>query len=108
MAWKKASTDMNPSWDKVKQKTIEGVIVDKKEHVGQFDSSIYTIEEKGVGKKSVWAKGLLDSQLKPLPIGTLVKITWTGLVKTKNGRNANAFDVEYDEDSLEAAKVFNS
>ena len=94
---------MFPIWDKAKDKTIEGVLVDRREHVGQFDSTVYTVEKKGGEKNSVFAKGLLDSLLKPLSIGTMVKITWKGLVKTKTGRNANSFDVDYDDSTVSEA-----
>lgn len=97
MAWKKLSGDLAPSWDKVKQKSIEGVITDRREHVGQYDSTVYTIEQKGGEKLAVWAKGSLEGMLKPLLVGTVVRITWKGLVKTKNGRQANAFDVEVED-----------
>ena len=88
---------MAPSWDKVKEKTIEGIILDRREHVGQFDSSVYTLEKKDHTKTAVWAKGSLEQMLSTLLVGTEVRITWKGLVETKNGRKANAFEVEVQE-----------
>lgn len=103
MGWIKASSDLAPSWDKDKQKTVEGCITEKKEHVGQYDSSVITVEQKDHTKIAVWAKGILEGQLKNLPVGTIIKVTYTGKVKTKNGRMANQFDLEYDEDSARVA-----
>jgi len=106
MAWVKASTDLAPNWDNTKQKTVEGCLVEKREHIGQFDSSVFTIEQKGGEKIAVWAKGLLEQQVKQLPVGTLVKITWTGTTKTKLGRVANTYDVEYDQESKDVSGIF--
>jgi hypothetical protein len=103
--WQKASSDLAPTWEKAAQKTVQGVLVDKREHVGQFDSSVFTIEQEGGKKVAVWAKGILEQQIKPMLIGTMVKITWKGLVKTKSGRNANAYDVEFDTDTVPQDQV---
>lgn len=105
--WIKASSDLAPSWDKEKQKTVEGCITEKKEHVGQYDSTVVTVEQKGGEKVAVWAKGVLEGQLKPLPVGSIIRVTYTGKVKTKNGRMANAFDLEYDQESVDSASIFN-
>lgn len=86
---------------------MEGCITEKRNHVGQFDSTVVTIEQKGGAKLAVWAKGILEQQLNNLPVGAIVRITYKGKVKTKKGNMANSFDLEFDQESVDTAGIFN-
>ena len=110
--WKDASV-ITPIWDREKDKTIEGVLVEKLSGIGQNNSNKYVIEKKSLGKISVWGTSVLDLRLQPLPIGTIIKITYLGTVKGKGPKPYHNFEVLYDADTLpekdlvaEAEKIF--
>jgi|SRR3990167_9482560 len=99
MAFKKLTNDLAQIWDKENVKTVSGVIVDIKEHIGQYDSKVYTLEQKGGETVAVFAKGALEGLLHECKVGGILNVTYKGKVKTKNGRMANAFEAEYDGDT---------
>lgn len=63
-----------------------GYYIDKKEGVGQNDSTVFTVERKSDGKRlSVWGTRILVDEMDKVRIGSLVKITWLGKKLTKAG-----------------------
>ena len=65
---------------------IEGVLVNKQDHVGANDSWMYTIETLE-GVQSVWGATLLDPRMVAINLGSKIKITYKGLGEAKGGKN---------------------
>ncbi len=77
---------------------IEGILVQKKEHVGVNDSMLYSIEAPE-GVKNVWGAAILDSRMALVKVGEKVKITYKGKAEAKQGKNpAKIFKVEVDKE----------
>lgn len=108
MRWVKSGGELNPAWNSTedgsivlkKGDTLEGLLVDKKTNVGQFDKTVYTVEKKGGDKMDVWGSAVLERGLNPLPIGTLVRLTYLGKEKAKSGGSYHNYEIEYDADSM--------
>ena len=76
---------------------IEGILVQKQEHIGANDSWLYSIETLD-GVKNVWGSAILDSKLTFVKVGDKVKITYKGLGEAKEGRSPpKIFKVEVDK-----------
>lgn len=104
MAWKTAQGDMTPTWQQKGKDlnvgdSVEGVLTEKKSGLGsRGNSNLYIVEQKGGDKIGVWGSVILDTRLSDKKIGTLLKITYQGKKKGKNGQEYNDFLVEYDDD----------
>lgn len=75
--------DTDEMWDR--QEAIQGLYIQKKEHVSENDSNIYvldTIEGKRIG---VWGSKLLDDMMKDIALETEVYIKCLGQQTPKNG-----------------------
>lgn len=104
--WTSANnSDQFPTWNSKEDKafkagaTLEGVLTEKRSHIGPNDSNVYIIEETDGGKKQVWGTTLLDRVMEPMPIGTLVRFTYKGIAKSKKGNSYHDFAVDYDKDT---------
>lgn len=105
-------------WKPTKEgEMIEGLYINKEEHVGQNDSNIYTFETLPKHNVvQVWGTTILDNRMTPVKIGQQVRLTYKGLgEKGKGGKQApHIWKVEYkdvdgvegdfDPDLIEAAK----
>lgn len=108
MAFKKLGSSVPESHSFGTEKTLEGILVEKKENVGPNNSLAFIIEKKGGKKVTVWGSAKLND-LNQLVVGTTVKITYLGKKKNdKTGREFNAYDIEYDDSTADVAKLMNS
>jgi hypothetical protein len=82
---------------------LVGYYIDKRDGIGQYNSSVITVVEKSTGtKKDVWLDTVLAKELDKVPsMNILVKLEWLGtkLKKDKKegqkGATFNAWDVKY-------------
>lgn len=106
MAWKTATADLVPTWQKKGEELVvgakvEGVLVDRKSGLGQMgNSNLYILEQKGGEKVGVWGSAILDSRLADKVIGTMLRITYKGKIKAKSGKPMNNYEVEYDDSTV--------
>ena len=81
--------------------TIQGVYKAKKENVGINESNIYVIQVEGVETTTgVWGSTVLDSRMEEVPIGSIVKIEFTGHEKGKGPKPYKTFRVWFKEAPL--------
>jgi hypothetical protein len=79
--------------------SIEGVLVQKQEHIGANDSNLYSLEtEKGI--KNVWGATVLDNLLSLVQVGSKIRITYEGVAADKKGGKnpAKLFKIEVDDE----------
>lgn len=91
---------------KEKGEQLEGLLINKEDHVGMNDSWLYTIEELETNDvKQVWGTTVLDMRMLPIKIGQQVRITYEGLgEKGKGGKQApHIWKVEYKDADIQSA-----
>lgn len=96
--WSDVKNEQFPSHSFEMEKTLEGVLVEKKENVGPNNSKLFTIEKKGGHKVSVWGSAVLD-KIYTLPIGALIRIEYLGKEKGKRGTMFKNYKIQIDEDT---------
>lgn len=64
---------------------ITGYYVDRKDGVGEHDSTIIVLEKKDGEKVSVWATKMLKDEIEKVRLGQFIKIQWLGKKLTKAG-----------------------
>jgi len=103
MAFKKFQTDRNQTHDWISNSVLEGVYIAKKNvQTANGSSWLYTVQKENGVNLDVWGKAILDSFFQSIPIGSLVRITYKGKMKSaKGGRTYHAFDLEYDDSVVE-------
>jgi len=79
--WKEVNIESGKMWDKEKEKTITGLLVEKKSGVGPNESHVYVIEVKGENV-SIWGSTVLDNKMSTAKVGEEVMIEYVG--KTQN------------------------
>jgi len=85
---------------------VEGLYIQKAEHVGQNDSNIYYIETLPDHEVvQIWGTTILDQRMIPVKIGQQVRITYKGLgEKGKGGKQApHIWKVEYKDADTEVS-----
>jgi len=97
LPWQDAS-DFN-TWDFKElgeDATIQGIYKSKKEHVGENDSTVYTLSVDGV-LTDVWGSTILDIRLSKTEIGEEVRITYLGQKDSekRKGKTYHDFKVEH-------------
>lgn len=81
------------------QPSIEGVLIDKKEHVGKYGSKGYIIEN-GQGLFLVFGTRILDDLMEYCTISKKVKITYKGVKRDKQDtKDIKMYAVERGEDN---------
>ena len=89
--WKEVNAESSITWDK--KAPVQGLLIEKKEHVGDNDSSLYIIETAD-GNVSVWGSAVLDNKFSLIKVGSEVKVEFDGKKKNpKNGREYNDYKV---------------
>lgn len=80
---------------------VTGFYVNKKEGVGQNESTVYELKLADGQVVSFWGSDLLDGKFQEIPLGCEVRVTYLGTAqpKTPKGRAYRNFRVEYDETS---------
>ena len=71
--------------------SIEGVLISK-DQKGGFDSTAYSLENKGI-QTLVWGSTVLDDRMKFVNVGDLVRIEFKGKEKNKKGQEVKIFKV---------------
>lgn len=75
---------------------IVGTYKQKKENVGVNKSNVYVLQEEGKeGTTTVWGSTVLDGRFEEIPLGSLVKIEFTGREKGKAPQPYKTFKVLY-------------
>lgn len=104
--WVEMGADMTPTWDYKSQKTIEGVLAEKKENVGPNGSNLYVLEDQEGNKTGVWGSAIIDSRLQNAEIGLLIKIEYLGLEKSpKTGREYHNFKLSKDDSPIDTDQL---
>lgn len=104
MAMKEAqgSSAFNEKWNKQDIQVgdkIEGFYVDT--HTSNFaddNATYYVILMEDDKKMDIKGTSGIESKFKEIPVGSYVRVTFNGKVKTKQGRFMNDYKVEYDDE----------
>jgi hypothetical protein len=101
--WKKAEGKMMTAdvmWDFSENKVFTGIYKDRKDNVGENDSTILYFETNDGDLVGVWANAYMLSRFEDNDIqpGMEVQITYTGKQKTKNGKYSfKTYDILFRE-----------
>jgi len=94
--WKESTGNV---WKPTKEgDAVDGLYIQKAEHVGQNNSNIYYIETlPDHDTVQIWGTTILDQRMIPVKVGQRVRITYKGLgEKGKGGKQApHLWKVEY-------------
>jgi len=90
--------DVEPGvWKPEKEEDfIEGILVNKKSAVNENESNQYFIENKD-GIFLVWGSTIIDSRMKFIEVGSLVRITYKETTKNKKNQDLKIFKVQVGE-----------
>jgi len=89
--WKEVNIESGATWDR--EKPLIGLLIQKKENVGDNHSMLYVIETKD-GNVSAWGSTVLDNKMSTAKVGEEVMIEYVGKVKNpKTGREYHDFKV---------------
>ena len=92
--WEKVEAETGETWDYVKTPEIQGVLVNKEEHVGPNDSMMYRLQMEDDTELGVWGNTVLDGRFKKIEVGEEVKLVYLGKQKSpKTNREYHSFDV---------------
>lgn len=87
-------TQNNNTWTpREKGDTIIGEYVELKENVGMDNYTIYVLRDTNDEEVSVFGKTALNSQMKKVEIGDIIKITYEGEKRSQRGRTYKDFKV---------------
>lgn len=78
---------------------LEGKIVSRESGKGQDGKSTLYNLSTAAGAVTFWGSAVLDNNLKNIPDGVLVRITYLGMAKGKAGRNYKNYSIEVDDSS---------
>jgi hypothetical protein len=89
--WKEVNIESGTTWDK--EKPLVGLLIQKKENVGDNNSNLYVIETKD-GNVSAWGSTVLDNKMSTAKVGEEVMIEYVGKKKNpKTGRDYHDYKV---------------
>lgn len=84
----------NQTWTpQEKGDTIIGEYIELKENVGMDNYTIYMLRDTNEQEVAVFGKTALNSQMKKVEIGDIIKITYEGEKKSQRGRRYKDFKV---------------
>jgi hypothetical protein len=87
--WKEvtASEFADWDWDDPKCKILEGLLIQKKDHIGANNSNVYIIELKDKPGEviNVWGSTVLDTKFASVGVNEEVRIEYMGEVESKKG-----------------------
>ncbi len=89
--WKKVTRSV---WKPLVGDKIEGYLIRHEQSMGDYNQSMYTLETKDNSQIIVWGKTQLDQLIAEVDIDDYIRITYTGLKKTTNGREMMTFDLD--------------
>ena len=91
--WVKASAGDTHNFDV--QPILIGTYIEKQEHVGSNDSKMYTVRTDE-GLVNFWGSSVIDTNMKDVQIGEMVRIEYKGKVKNpKTQREFKDFDIRH-------------
>lgn len=70
-------------WKPELNDTLKGVLIEKLENVGRYNSNLYKIQS-GLNVVCVWGRFHLDSIMEAASVGDMILLRYVGLTKTKN------------------------
>lgn len=87
--------------DESEGQVSEFKILSVKEKVGQYNSTVYTVETKDGKKMQLWGNAVLDARLPACALGNMIKTVYLGKTPSKEkGRQPfKNFDVFEDDGS---------
>ena len=104
------------AWDYKTQPEIMGELMSIQENVGPNNSMMYELEldetDKATGlavRRSVWGSTVLNTRLKNVKVGEIVKIKYLGQKKSESRKGAQYHDFEVFHampEDLDPSKVF--
>ena len=84
---------------------LTGVLIGKEIEVGMYSSNLYRFDTEG-GILSVWGCTVLDSRLKHVEVGDVIRLTYKGKKKNdKTGRTFEDYTVEKGKKKKEVKPV---
>ena len=101
--WVKTGGGDEDIWDFEKNKTIEGLLIEVRQHVGSNDSNMYIIENKSDNTRyGVWGSTLIDGRFfddqggRKIPNGVEIRIEFAGMkTSEKSGRDFKNYEIYY-------------
>ena len=108
MAMTKISSEANDAWNgkdsNLKEgDSIRGFYVAKKNNIGKFNATIYTILTEEDGKQDVWGGAILDSAFESIKMGAEVEIEYMGTKPSDKGNPIKVYEVSADNDHANVA-----
>ena len=98
--WQSAKgADISFNWaDKNAGDTVEGHYFNVEHGKGEKgNSSIYTLKQENKENVTFWGSAVLDDQFSKIAMGSYVRVTYNGKVKSKSGSSQyHSFLVEFD------------
>lgn len=71
---------------------VEGILVGRKEDVGDNESKAYDLDTKE-GIKMVWGSTVLDDRMRYVDVGSRIRITYKGTTKNRKNQDLKIFQV---------------
>ncbi len=84
---------------------ISGVLLQKKENVGDNNSRAYYLENKE-GMHMIWGTTVLDNRMEFCKVGEEIRITYKELSKNKKGQDLKIYKVEKRQEEQELMANF--
>jgi len=77
--------DGDPRTEATPEDYLDGYYVDKKENVGQYNATVYTLQKEDGEKVDVWGTTALNGEMDKVRMGSFIRIKWLGKLPTKAG-----------------------
>lgn len=88
-----------PAWNSSDNKDFKkgshilGVLIEKRQNVGQNNQNLYVVEKRGGDKMSIWGSTVMDARLANKELGQELAIIYKGKTKSeKTGRSYHDFE----------------
>lgn len=99
----KISSEANDSWNgkdsNLKEgDKLNGFYISKKENIGKFNATIYTVHKDDDTKTDVWGSTVLDAAFESIKMGAEVEIEFTGTKPSDKGNPIKLYDVSADNE----------
>lgn len=92
--WKKVEAGTTPTWNEGNQPQVSGVYKEMKVNVGPNESNLYILKQDNGEDIAVWGSTVIDSRMRDIPLGNLVKIVSLGEEKSeKSGKTYKNYEV---------------
>lgn len=107
--WKKIEPDVEDIqnsiiWDFDKDEEFIGKFLEVSENVGPHSSKVYRFKTASGDDIAIWGNTVLNTRLKMVNVGNMVRIVYVGEKKSGNGRSYKNFDVYIDQTNKDSTK----